>query len=346
MNKKLALIVPVIAALIAAPFSKADPPKPMPQYGIYFCFGLGTFAPQGPGPASASLYAPTGLDVRSWVRTAKQAGATYAVLTALESSGFCLWPAKNWNYSVAGSPAKTDVVAEFLAACKAEGIIPGIHFSAKPANEYSAVAGPGGPTFFEFLKQRLTDLHTRYPGIGIQLFDDAGEQLTPDQFTELCQIVKKLNPQCQITIHPHYAKLDPGHQLVDWFSLQDTVNKKWCWTPNAEIRPAQAIYKGYAGAVSGKRSFILNAGPDRSGRIPDNEVAVLMEMKKLIDGQAGDPTQPVPPQPSAPPASTTAAPNAGDTRTEKLKTLKQAFEQGLISKDAYDQKVKEILDEI
>ena len=281
------------------------------------------------------------------MRTAKQAGASYAVLTALDGSGFCLWPSQGWHFSVAESPVRTDVVAEFIAACKAEGIIPGILFASKPSGDFASAAGPGGPVFFEFLKLQLTDLHTRYPGIGVQLFDDAGDQLSPDQFAALCQIVRRLNPQCQITIHPRYARLDPGHQLVDWLSLQETVTKKWSWVPNAEIKPVQAIYKSYTGAVHGGRSFLLNAGPDRGGHIPENEVAVLMELKKLIDGAFGESAAPVPPTAGAgtnPPDP--AATSGIDSSAEKLKTLKKAYEQGLFSKEDYDKKVKAILEGI
>ena len=61
MKKRFLILTIVLPVLFLAPFSKADPPRPMPQYGLLFCFGLGTFAQ--PGTASASLYSPTGLDV-------------------------------------------------------------------------------------------------------------------------------------------------------------------------------------------------------------------------------------------------------------------------------------------
>jgi Leucine-rich repeat (LRR) protein len=48
---------------------------------------------------------------------------------------------------------------------------------------------------------------------------------------------------------------------------------------------------------------------------------------------------------AAKPAAATGN-HAPASHAEKLKTLKRAFEQGLMSKDAYDQKVKEILDGI
>ena len=48
----------------------------------------------------------------------------YGVLKAKHSSGFCLWDSKaiwkgkEFDYDVAASPVKTDVVTEFIAACK------------------------------------------------------------------------------------------------------------------------------------------------------------------------------------------------------------------------------------
>jgi alpha-L-fucosidase len=43
-------------------------------------------------------------------------------------SGFCLWDSKGYDYDVAASGNKTDVVAEFVAACKEYAIRPGFYY--------------------------------------------------------------------------------------------------------------------------------------------------------------------------------------------------------------------------
>lgn len=55
-------------------------------------------------------------------------GVPVAVLTAKHEAGFALWPSKYSNYTIASSPTvgQRDLVQEFVAACKAQGIKPGL----------------------------------------------------------------------------------------------------------------------------------------------------------------------------------------------------------------------------
>jgi alpha-L-fucosidase len=151
------------------------------------------------GHAPSESYAPTGLDVAGWIRTAKQAGMDCAVLTVKHEAGFCLWDADNYDYDVAGSPAKTDVVAQFMAACKAEGIKAGIHYSIPDAHNEGRVMfkGPVSAEYFEFIKKQTKELHTKYPEIKVQVFDIAS-RLSKSQLLELRQTVKALNPSCAV----------------------------------------------------------------------------------------------------------------------------------------------------
>jgi len=59
-----------------------------------------------------SVYAPDKLDVGQWIAVARDAGMKYAVLTAKRHPGFCLWPSKHTDYSVARSGNTTDVVEQ------------------------------------------------------------------------------------------------------------------------------------------------------------------------------------------------------------------------------------------
>jgi len=96
------------------------------KYGMFLHFGISTFegAEHSRGQAPSTTYAPTQLDVRQWIQTARQAGMKYAVLTAKHVGGHCLWDSSNYDYDVATSGDKTDVVAEFMKACKEEDIKP------------------------------------------------------------------------------------------------------------------------------------------------------------------------------------------------------------------------------
>jgi len=88
-------------------------------FGCSFHFGMPNFTGDDydVGRAPAITYNPTNLDVRQWIRVAHDLGAKYAILVAKYMSGFCLWPTKGYDYSVATSGNKTDVVRRFVDAC-------------------------------------------------------------------------------------------------------------------------------------------------------------------------------------------------------------------------------------
>jgi RNA polymerase sigma factor (sigma-70 family) len=284
MYKKTCAVLGIALVAAAAPLILAQteptPAGPPPfQYGLYVHFGIATFAGyQGVGDSGhppAERYAPTGLDVAGWVRTAKRAGMDCAVLTVKHEAGFCLWDADNYDYDVAASPVKTDVVAEFLSACKAEGILPGIHYSIPDAHNEGVVRfqGPVSAEYFEFIRKQTKELHTKYPEIRVQVFDMA-YRLSRSQLRELRQTVKALNPACAVLC-------EMGATSESKY-VCDTVNQGWFWAPNARITPAQQLCAEYTRAHARGFPFLLNVGPDRSGRIPDQDTATLMELKKLI----------------------------------------------------------------
>lgn len=57
---------------------------------------------------------------------------------------------------------------------------------------------------------------------------------------------------------------------------------RWFWGPEDDVRPARQMYELYRLSVGRKSNLLLNAGPDKSGRIPPEFVQRLMEIGELI----------------------------------------------------------------
>jgi RNA polymerase sigma factor (sigma-70 family) len=270
-----AVAVPLIV-VTAAPTSGGPPPF---HYGLYLHFDLSTFTGyrgnKNIGQAPPELFAPTRLDVASWVRTAKQAGMDCAVLTVKHEAGFCLWDAADYDYDVASSPVKTDVLGEFISACKAEGIIPGVHYSIPDAHNEGTVRfeGPVSAKYFALIQEQTKELHTKYPGIKVQVFDMAF-RLSKSQLRELRQTVQELNPSCAVLC-------ELGSPAASKYAC-DTVNKDWLWSADAPLTPAAKLFENYSRTRARNWPFLLNVGPDKSGRIPESYTATLMEVKQLI----------------------------------------------------------------
>ena len=199
----------VIPPLFAAPQTVGPATQRTPslaeyerlRFGCSFHFSMPTFTGDDydVGAVPASTYNPTQLDVRQWIRVAHDLGARYAVLTAKYMSGFCLWDSAGYDYDVAASGNKTDVVAAFVDACREFGLRPGFYYCIlDPHNEGKFDWDSMVPAkYFDLIKHHVTELHSRYPHTFYQLFDITWK-LTAEQRWELYRLVKEHSPDCVI----------------------------------------------------------------------------------------------------------------------------------------------------
>ena len=293
------------------------------KYGLYihFTFSKLPNVSQTGGP---ERFEPTEPDVKGWAHTAKEAGMTCAVLKVKVLSGFCLWDSPDYPNDVGGIPLKADIIAEFIAACEAEGIQPGALYSIPDMYNEGQVrrSGPVLPPYFDVIRKHITELYSRYPGIKFQVLD-GHDRLSSAQLGELRQIIKRSSRSCVI-LGDTEDNQGPAYD-------EATVIISWVWRPDAHLSPPQQLYDAYTHSMENGRCFMLNVAPDRTGRIPQQQVAVLTEMKKLIAaGGAKD-----------------QFPAGGKADTcARLKHVKELHEKGLINKEQYDAKVKEIMDSL
>lgn len=325
---KTALLVGFASSLLAGvfPIDALAADSPALKYGLCINFGLQTFAKPGEqGELPASRFAPASVNVKSWAHATKEAGMTFAVPIVKHGNGFCLWQTADSDYDIAHSPFRGDILGDFIAACNAEGILPGaFYFVADAHNEGAGrTGGPVPNLYFSFIKKQITELHTKYPGLRVQIFG-ASERLSPEQWNDLVQLLHRVNPQCVI--------MDTKHDGVTQFG-GGTVLKSWRWQPNAELVPAAQLFRLHEQTQTVKKSFLLTVGADPSGNISDDQIAVLSQLKEMIA--------------NPPPKQTTATENSAKPDTaERLKKVKALYDQGLITKEDYDKKVKEIMDSL
>ncbi len=145
------------------------------ERALFVHFGVNTFSDRewGDGRESPASFAPSALDARQWARVARRAGFRAMILTAKHHDGFCLWPTATTSHSVAASQFRGgagDVVAEFTAACRAEGLRAGLYLS--PWDRHAESYGSGA-SYDEFYLAQLTELLTRYGPIHEMWFDGA-----------------------------------------------------------------------------------------------------------------------------------------------------------------------------
>jgi alpha-L-fucosidase len=85
--------------------------------------------PRATYAAYAKVFDPVDFNPRSWVQAAKKAGMKYAVMTAKHHDGFCLFDSALTDFKATDTPARRDLVREFLDAFRAEGLRVGLYYS-------------------------------------------------------------------------------------------------------------------------------------------------------------------------------------------------------------------------
>jgi hypothetical protein len=323
------IFICLFSALLAGfPFHAAAADAPELKYGLYIHYGMDTFRHAGEkGRLPVERFAPASVNVMAWAQAAKEAGMTFAVLTAKHETGFCLWDSNDYNYDIAHSPFKSDIIADFIAACKVKGILPGVHYSITDGYNEGAVRSHGvvPPPYFNVIKQHITELNTKYPELRV-LMADGSSRLSSAQFDELSRVVKRLNPQCAVWGFGNDGLSGPHH-------ISASIISTWMWSPSAPLASAPPLFGIYQRCQTAGKAFVLNVGPMPSGDIPENQLAVLMDLKQLIAN---------PPQAGSSPETTGGKPPVA----ERLKQVKTLYERGLINKEDYDRKVKEIIDSL
>ncbi len=173
-------------ALHAAATSAASRPRPTraqldwqrDEFALFVHFGVNTFTDRewGDGSENPRIFDPAVLDARQWTRSARAAGVKSMILTAKHHDGFCLWPTRTTTHSVASSPWRGgtgDLVREFVDACRAEGIRPGLYLS--PWDRHEPTYGDS-PRYNDLYVAQLTELLTQYGEIHEVWFDGANAE--------------------------------------------------------------------------------------------------------------------------------------------------------------------------
>ncbi len=226
-------------------------PRPTPpqlawqrdELAVFVHFGVNTFTDRewGDGTESPSIFTPTRLDARQWVRAAKAAGAKSMVLTAKHHDGFCLWPTATTTHSVASSPWRNgtgDVVREFVDACRIEGVKPGLYCS--PWDRNHPTYGDSA-RYNDVYMAQLTELLTRYGALHEVWFDGAngegpnGKRQTYD-WPRTWALVRKLQPDAIM-----FSDAGPD---VRWIGNERGVAGETHWST---IRPESVPYIGASG---------------------------------------------------------------------------------------------------
>ncbi|WCR26715.1 alpha-L-fucosidase [Paenibacillus thiaminolyticus] len=296
------------------------------ELGMFFHFGINTYCDQewGGGTDSPELFNPVELDARQWIRTAKEAGFKYVILTAKHHDGFCLWPTKTTEYSVRSSPWKNgqgDVVREVADGCREEGMKFGVYVSPWDRNA-PCYADPAA--YDDFYAKQLTELLTGYGPLVEVWFDGAGSEGREYDWKRIIGLVKQHQPDAMI--------FNMGAPTIRWVGNEDGVapypcwntaesarvsmftsdmntwmeetpgwvpaecdvpirKRHWFWHPNDEhsLHTLDHLMDLYYRSVGHGTTLLLNVSPDHRGLLPEPDTERVLEFGAAIRRRFGRP---------------------------------------------------------
>jgi len=132
-------------------------------YYAFICLSTATYrdVEWGYGDADPDEFQPTKFNPRQWAEVVKAAGMRGMVITAKHHDGFCLWPSKLTDYSVASSSwrnRKGDIVGELAREAKRAGLKLGVYLSPWDRHDMRY----GSKEYVDYFRGQLRELLTWY----------------------------------------------------------------------------------------------------------------------------------------------------------------------------------------
>ena len=252
---------------------------------------------------------PTKFNADEWIKTLKDAGMKYFVITTRHHDGFSLWPTEYSDYDISATPYKKDVLMEMKNACDKYGILFGTYYSICDWKHPDYPLGsPGGKIkketgdmekFIPFIKGQTKELIEKY-NTKILWFDGEWEEpWTHEMGLDFYQYLKGLDKNILInnrvdkgrkgmegiTISKEFAgDFATPEQQIGTFNIENpwesciTICNQWAWKPNDKMKSFEQCIQTLLKTVGGGGNLLLNVGPMPDGRIEQRQIDRLKEM--------------------------------------------------------------------
>lgn len=216
-----------------------------------------------------------------WVALAKETGMKYIVIGTRHHDGFCLFDSKESDFTAAKTAAGRDLIAEFVAACRAAGMKMGFYYSL--INWHFPGMIPRGrdipdSVFQPVVEQahaQVRELCTNYGPIDILWYDGMWpNDIELWRAEELEAMARELQPNILINdragLPGDFAtpenKIDVSSR--PWESCY-SMNRTWGYARyDRNYKTPHELIRLLATCVDGNGNFLLNIGPMADGRIP------------------------------------------------------------------------------
>lgn len=276
------------------------------HWGLYSQLGRGEWVqhlekiPQEEYERLATTFTASDFDPVGIARLAKEAGMKYITITTRHHDGFSLYDTRGLSdYDAPHSAAKRDLIAEFVAGCREEGIIPFFYHTTLDWRWDSArLSDKEFQDYLDYLHASVEILCTHYGPVGGFWFDGNWSREGDWKEDRLYGIIRRRQPEALIINNTGLgARGVVGHPEIDSTTFEQSLpspvdRRGWpkyvagemCHTMNQHwgyarldfnyMSPAQVI-ETLARCRGVGANYLLNVGPTPQGAIPEYEAATL-----------------------------------------------------------------------
>ncbi len=275
------------------------------HWGLYSQLGRGEWVmnrekiPKAEYQKLRDTFTAKDFDGREIARTARLAGMKYITLTSRHHDGFSLYDTRGLtDHDVMHTPAKRDLIKNFVEGCRAEGITPFLYHTT--LDWWQDSFNGDFDAYLEFLQKSIEILCTKYGPIGGFWFDGNWSKKDANwKEDQLYGLIRQHQPQAIIVNNTGlHQRGRTGHPEIDSVTFEQgrptpmdrrgmkkyiaaemcqTMNRHWGIGVNdfAYMGPPQVIENLCACRKVGA-NYLLNVGPTAEGAIPQFEKACLL----------------------------------------------------------------------
>ena len=288
------------------------------KFGMFIHFGMATYHDRqwATGTEDPISFAPEHLDCGQWMEAAAAAGMKYAVLTVKHTCGFCLWDSQHTTHDITAfknfKGGKGDIVREFVDACRKHDIKVGLYYCfpgdfAKrhlPKDELDKLHGlppEAEGDYTGFIKKQMDELLANYGPIDVLWIDQYSNKYNGKDWPEIKKHIKGLQPDCLVIANNSldFANTDihsyeypflkamkrevvlPPEGNTHPAEVCDVLGPGWFWTSGetaGTLKSAGDVVAMLELSNNRRANYLLNVGPDKSGRLP---VATVERLRQI-----------------------------------------------------------------
>jgi len=278
---------------------------------------------------------PTGFDAAAWVAVAKAAGMKYITITSKHHDGFAMYDSKvsDWDI-VERTPYRRDVLRQLAAECRKQGLKLFFYYSQLDWHhpDYFPRGRTGRDTdrpekgefnkYLDYMDAQLTELLTGYGPVAGIWFDGWWDRKDADwRLDRTYALIHKLQPAALIGSNHHRAPFPgedfqmferdlpgqnttgfSGDSVIGQLPLEtcETIDGAWGWNiADRKWKSTHDLVRYLARAAGMNANFLLNVGPQPSGKLQPEQVERLKAMGawlkvngEAIYGTRGGPISP------------------------------------------------------